>query len=209
MEDLPEEVFRAKGLLWFKGYESRFVFHWSGTRFNVEEEDWPEKVEKTNQLVVIGRKMDKKLITEMLENCITRPDDPDEDEFGEIDYGMEEEGEMGEYQNGNGAPVYGMPPQMQPVQPVGDPQLMGNQAMELAALNPTGAPVEGAVQLPKINMLAGNGVPPVAEGDTTMVPANKLPAVSSLVPNAPGMVTNNAIAQPAQSEGNGEVKKVE
>jgi len=82
MEDLPEEVFRAKGLLYFKGYDSRFVFHWSGRRFNVEEDDWPEGTKPSNQLVVIGRKMDKKAVMKMLEDCITRPDDPDEDEFG-------------------------------------------------------------------------------------------------------------------------------
>ena len=94
-------IFRAKGLLWFKNYDSRFIFHRSGSRFDVEEDEWPEGVKPSNQLVVIGRKMDEKKIKEMLQDCVTKPDDPeDEDEFG---YGYDDDEEEDIYGVGPGA----------------------------------------------------------------------------------------------------------
>jgi G3E family GTPase len=73
MEGLPAGVFRAKGLLWFQNYPSRFIFHWSGSRYNVDEGDWPTGVEKMNQLVVIGRNIDHSAITSLLNSCIVQP----------------------------------------------------------------------------------------------------------------------------------------
>eukprot|EP00178_Gracilaria_changii_P027845 TRINITY_DN920_c0_g1_i2.p2 TRINITY_DN920_c0_g1~~TRINITY_DN920_c0_g1_i2.p2 ORF type:complete len:575 (+),score=97.17 TRINITY_DN920_c0_g1_i2:257-1981(+) len=97
MEALPRGVFRSKGLLWFSNYDSRFVFHWSGSRYNVDEQMWPEGMERKNQLVLIGRELDKPLITKMLENCIAKPGEESEDEF-EGEYGEEEgvEGALGD-----------------------------------------------------------------------------------------------------------------
>jgi G3E family GTPase len=89
MEGLPDGVFRAKGLLWFQNYESRFIFHWSGSRFNVDEGDWPDGVEKSNQLVVIGRDLDEGAITALLKSCMARlgeesesPEESDDDDDG-------------------------------------------------------------------------------------------------------------------------------
>lgn len=80
MDKLPQGVFRAKGLLLFTNYETRFVFHWSGSRYNVEEDEWPEGSERKNQLVLIGRDLDKAKITTMLEGCVVRPGEESEEE---------------------------------------------------------------------------------------------------------------------------------
>jgi G3E family GTPase len=94
MEELPDGVFRAKGLLWFANYPSRFIFHWSGSRYNVDETEWPADVEKANQLVVIGRKIDHSQITALLETCIVNPGSEEtDDEDGGVDEDDAEEGE--------------------------------------------------------------------------------------------------------------------
>lgn len=95
MELLPKEVFRAKGLLWFVGESTRFIFHWSGSRFTVEEQHWPENVEHKNQLVIIGRQLDKETLFRMLEDCLVRPGEESEEEPEE------------EYSDGNEDGVYG------------------------------------------------------------------------------------------------------
>jgi Cobalamin synthesis protein cobW C-terminal domain len=86
MEGLPDGVFRAKRLLWFQNYESRFIFHWSGSRFNVDEGDWPDGVGKSNQLVVIDRDLEEGAITALLQSGMARlgeesesPEESDED----------------------------------------------------------------------------------------------------------------------------------
>lgn len=102
MDNLPQGVFRAKGLLLFANYETRFIFHWSGSRYNVEEDEWPEGSERKNQLVLIGRDLDKAIITTMLEGCIVRPgeESEDDDEDDEIYDGAE--GEYGGEDYGDG-----------------------------------------------------------------------------------------------------------
>lgn len=90
---MPKGVFRAKGLLFFKPYpETRFIFHWSGSRFNVEEMEWPEGEKKKNQLVMIGRDLDKEQLRKMFEDCISKPGEESEDEDDE-DLEVYDEGE--------------------------------------------------------------------------------------------------------------------
>lgn len=87
MEELPDEVFRAKGLLWFNSYDSKFVFHWSGSRYNVDEGEWEEGAQRCNQLVVIGRNLNKERITAMLESCVVKPGEEDkltDDEYEDV-----------------------------------------------------------------------------------------------------------------------------
>ncbi len=43
---LPENVFRAKGILWFDESPKRHIFHLSGKRFTLEEEEWRGEKEK-------------------------------------------------------------------------------------------------------------------------------------------------------------------
>ncbi|MBE9170964.1 GTP-binding protein [Pleurocapsales cyanobacterium LEGE 06147] len=65
---LPENVFRAKGILWFDESPKRHIFHLSGKRFTIEDDDW--KGEKKNQLVLIGQDLDRERLKEQIENCL-------------------------------------------------------------------------------------------------------------------------------------------
>ena len=53
---MPQEVFRAKGVLWFNESERRHVFHLAGKRFSIDDTDWTG--DRKNQLVLIGRDID-------------------------------------------------------------------------------------------------------------------------------------------------------
>ena len=68
---LPESVFRAKGILWFDESPQRHIFHLSGKRFTLEDEEW--KGEKKNQLVLIGQNINKDLLRKQIENCVCIP----------------------------------------------------------------------------------------------------------------------------------------
>ncbi|MEB3257899.1 MAG: GTP-binding protein [Cyanobacteriota bacterium] len=67
---LPEGVFRAKGILWFNESERRHVFHLAGKRFSIDDTDWsgPRK----NQLVLIGRELDHDRLRRQLQACVAR-----------------------------------------------------------------------------------------------------------------------------------------
>lgn len=65
---LPASVFRAKGILWFDESPKRHVFHLSGKRFSLEDEDWNGR-EKKNQIVFIGQNLDEDKIREQVESC--------------------------------------------------------------------------------------------------------------------------------------------
>jgi G3E family GTPase len=74
-EQMPGEVFRAKGILWFnKGSEQRCIFQLSGPRYGIEAEDWQDK--PSNQLVFIGRNLDTDKIRQQLNDCLVAPVTP-------------------------------------------------------------------------------------------------------------------------------------
>ena len=66
---LSSNVFRAKGILWFEGSPYRHVFHLSGKRYSINDTEW--KKTPQNQLVLIGQKLDHKMLLEQLEECLT------------------------------------------------------------------------------------------------------------------------------------------
>jgi G3E family GTPase len=68
---LPENVFRAKGILWFDESPKRHIFHLAGKRFTIEDDEW--KGEKKNQLVLIGQNLDHDDLLSQIENCICLP----------------------------------------------------------------------------------------------------------------------------------------
>ncbi|MGQ4649114.1 GTP-binding protein [Lyngbya aestuarii] len=68
---LPASVFRAKGILWFSESPDRHIFHLSGKRFSIEDDDW--KGEPKTQLVLIGQNLDHDQLQKQLENCICLP----------------------------------------------------------------------------------------------------------------------------------------
>ncbi len=65
---MPQEVFRAKGVLWFNESERRHVFHLAGKRFSIDDTDWTG--ERKNQLVLIGRDIDHDKLREQLQACV-------------------------------------------------------------------------------------------------------------------------------------------
>ncbi|WP_269609840.1 CobW family GTP-binding protein [Prochlorococcus marinus] len=67
---LKSNVFRAKGILWFKESERRHVFHLAGKRISIEDSEWGEV--KNNQLVFIGKELDKEKILSQLNECIDK-----------------------------------------------------------------------------------------------------------------------------------------
>ena len=66
---LPETVFRAKGILWFAESPSRHIFHLSGKRFSIEDEEWLDRKEQ-NQLVLIGQELDHETLRSQLQDCL-------------------------------------------------------------------------------------------------------------------------------------------
>ncbi|MEB3265455.1 MAG: GTP-binding protein [Cyanobacteriota bacterium] len=66
---LPASVFRAKGILWFRESERRHVFHLAGKRFTIDDSDWV--VDRSNQLVLIGRDLDHDTLRRQLQACVS------------------------------------------------------------------------------------------------------------------------------------------
>jgi len=67
-EQLPNNVFRAKGILWFLESPSRHIFQLSGPRYDLQADDWTSQPK--NELVLIGRDLDESLIKQQLGNCL-------------------------------------------------------------------------------------------------------------------------------------------
>ena len=67
---LPSEVFRAKGILWFKESERRHIFHLAGKRFSIDDSDWP--AERKNQIVLIGKNLDHAKLRQYLQACVAK-----------------------------------------------------------------------------------------------------------------------------------------
>jgi len=68
---MPENIFRAKGILWFDESPKRHIFHLSGKRFTLEDDEW--KGEPKTQLVFIGQNLDKETLRKQIENCLCTP----------------------------------------------------------------------------------------------------------------------------------------
>lgn len=66
---LPANIFRAKGILWFEESPMCHIFHLSGKRFTLDDKEW--KGEPKNQLVLIGQDLDKETLLSQLNNCLT------------------------------------------------------------------------------------------------------------------------------------------
>ncbi len=64
---ISQNVFRAKGILWFMESERRHIFHLSGKRFSLDDEEWTK--EKSNKIVLIGKNLDHQTIKNQLSSC--------------------------------------------------------------------------------------------------------------------------------------------
>ncbi|MFN9559945.1 MAG: CobW family GTP-binding protein [Dolichospermum sp.] len=70
---LPINVFRAKGIMWFEESPQRHIFHLCGKRFTIDDDQWKNENKKQNQLVLIGQNLDSETLLQQLENCICLP----------------------------------------------------------------------------------------------------------------------------------------
>lgn len=68
LDELPIEVFRAKGLLWFKESYLKHIFQLSGKRYDIQTEEWQKS--PSNQLVLIGRSLDTEQLRQQLDQCL-------------------------------------------------------------------------------------------------------------------------------------------
>ncbi|MEH2278698.1 MAG: GTP-binding protein [Nostoc sp.] len=68
---LPSNIFRAKGIMWFDESPKRHIFHLCGKRFTLDDDEWQGKLK--NQLVLIGQNLDREALITQLENCICLP----------------------------------------------------------------------------------------------------------------------------------------
>ena len=69
-QQLPETVYRAKGLLWFEERaEEQLVFQLSGKRFTIDPLSRPKPF--TNQLVLIGKQLNPLQLQQQLNNCLS------------------------------------------------------------------------------------------------------------------------------------------
>ena len=64
---VSQNIFRAKGILWFMESERKHIFHLSGKRFSLDDEDWTK--EKSNKIVLIGKNLDHQTIKNQLSSC--------------------------------------------------------------------------------------------------------------------------------------------
>ncbi len=71
-QQLPSNIFRAKGILWFQESPSRHIFQLSGPRYDLQADDW--QTHPKNELVFIGRNLDQSLIKQQLDECLIKPD---------------------------------------------------------------------------------------------------------------------------------------
>ena len=67
---MPQGVFRAKGILWFNESDRRHIFHLAGKRFSIDDSDWPAAPK--NQLVLIGKGLDHATLRRQLQACVAK-----------------------------------------------------------------------------------------------------------------------------------------
>ncbi|PIG91731.1 GTP-binding protein [Gloeocapsopsis sp. IPPAS B-1203] len=67
-QQMPQNVFRAKGILWFSDSDLRHIFQLSGARYDLNAEQWSSSPK--NQLVFIGRHLDTAEVQQQLNECL-------------------------------------------------------------------------------------------------------------------------------------------
>ncbi|MEM9272958.1 MAG: GTP-binding protein [Cyanobacteria bacterium P01_F01_bin.143] len=70
-QELPNNVFRAKGILWFQESPARHIFQLSGPRYDLQDDDWTSQPK--NELIFIGRDLDESQIKQKLKDCLAEP----------------------------------------------------------------------------------------------------------------------------------------
>ncbi|MDA0266622.1 MAG: GTP-binding protein [Cyanobacteria bacterium] len=65
---LTPNIFRAKGILWFDESPKRHIFHLSGKRFSLDDDEW--QGEPKNRIVLIGQNIDHDQLRAQLKSCL-------------------------------------------------------------------------------------------------------------------------------------------
>jgi G3E family GTPase len=68
---LPANVFRAKGILWFDESPKRHIFHLCGKRFTIDDEEW--KGQPKTQIVLIGQNLEREKLLAQIHECVCLP----------------------------------------------------------------------------------------------------------------------------------------
>ncbi len=68
IEEMPKDVFRAKGILWFDNSPLRHIFQLSDPRYQLDASEW--KTSPKNEVVFIGRHLDTNKIHFLLNECL-------------------------------------------------------------------------------------------------------------------------------------------
>lgn len=68
LEEVPTDVFRAKGILKIDGSDKRYIFHLVSQRFTLDESEWTGPLR--SKLVLIGRNLDHYDLREKLQACL-------------------------------------------------------------------------------------------------------------------------------------------
>ncbi|PZO46214.1 MAG: hypothetical protein DCF15_20590 [Phormidesmis priestleyi] len=66
---LSENIFRAKGILWFQGQDQRYIFQLAGKRLSLSPDAQTRPTQ--NQLVIIGHQLNPLQLHQQLSNCLT------------------------------------------------------------------------------------------------------------------------------------------
>lgn len=67
---LPDNVFRAKGIIYFEDSPLRHIFHLSGKRMSIDDDVWQGK--RKTQLVFIGKNLETEKLLSLLEACVSQ-----------------------------------------------------------------------------------------------------------------------------------------
>jgi len=68
LEQLPDNVYRAKGILWINENEKRYIFHLVGKRFTLDESEWSGSTK--NRMILIGRNLNHRHLRDQLNACL-------------------------------------------------------------------------------------------------------------------------------------------
>lgn len=65
------DIFRSKGILYFSGFDKRVVFQGVHMLFDAKpDRPWKNNEQKRNQLIFIGRNLDRKMLNDGFKNCL-------------------------------------------------------------------------------------------------------------------------------------------
>ena len=67
-DQMPNNVFRIKGILWFDESPEAHIFTVSGNRFMLDPTEWRDKPK--NQLIFVGKDLDGEHLKFLLQNCL-------------------------------------------------------------------------------------------------------------------------------------------